>query len=247
MFKFLMPLIIATGIACAGCSSSDYNRDEVPDTDPDSLYQVAQASMASGDYSTARRYLEALDSRYPFGEISEQVQLDLIYVYYKSRESELTQAQINRFLRLSPTSPHLDYVMFMKGLNQIQFRSDLIQDFLGLNRSQKDPTQYYEAIKTFKELIATYPNSAYVSDAYQRIIYIRSQLAEREYRIAEFYYAKEAYVSCIRHCQNILYSYRGTEYLEDALELMSQSYRALGLPVPAENTESVMRASFAGR
>lgn len=246
MFRFLLPLVCAVTVFTTACSSN-YNADEVPDVSPEALYQVAQGAMASGDYTLARRYLEALDSRYPFGALSEQVQLDLIYVYYKSRESELTSAQIARFQRLSPTSPNADYVMFMKGLNQIQMRSDLIQDFLGLNRSQKDPTHYYEAIKTFKELIATYPNSLYVTDAYQRIIYLRGQLAEREYEIAKFYNAKQAYVSSIRHCQNILFSYRGTEYLDPALELMTENYAALGLPVPAGHTASVAKASFSGR
>ena len=246
MFKFFVPVVCALTLFTSACSSN-YNADEVPDVAPESLYEVAQSAMASGDYTLARRYLEAIDSRYPFGELSEQVQLDLIYVYYKSREPELTSAQISRFQRLSPTIPNADYVLFMKGLNQIQMRSDLIQDFLGLNRSQKDPTHYYEAIQTFKELMETYPDSLYISDAYQRVIYIREQLAEREYAIANFYFSKEAYVSAIRHCQNILYSYRSTSYLDKALNLMEESYNALGLPVPAEHTQEVFNASFANR
>ena len=91
------------------------------------------------------------------------MQLDLIYVYYKMRDSEKTSAQINRFMRLNPTSQYTDYVMYMTGLNQIQMRSDILQDFIGLNRSQKDPTQYYEALKTFRNLIETYPESKYAA------------------------------------------------------------------------------------
>lgn len=247
MLKFITPLLAGLALLASACSSSNYNKDEVPDISPDALYVSAQGAMSSGDYTKARQYLEALDSRYPFGELSEQVQLDLIYVYYKSRESNLTSAQINRFLRLSPTSAHIDYVMYMKGLNEMQMRSDLIQDFLGLNRSQKDPTHYYEAFKTFKDMIETYPDSAYAKDAWQRMIYIQQQLAEREYKIASFYYEKQAYVSAIRHCQNIIYSYRNTPYLDRALRMMSDCYRDLGLEMPAQNTDRVYEASFAGR
>ncbi|MBU3826711.1 MAG: outer membrane protein assembly factor BamD [Candidatus Anaerobiospirillum merdipullorum] len=246
MFKFAAPLVIACALFSAACSSN-YNKDEVPDISPDALYLQAQTAMTSGDYYTARQYLEAIDSRYPFGELADQVQLDLIYVYYKTRESALTTAQINRFLRLSPTSPHIDYVLYMKGLNEMQMRSDILQDFLGLNRSQKDPTHYYEAFNTFREMIETYPNSAYAADAYKRMIYIQQQLAEREYKIASYYYDKQAYVSAIRHCQNILYSYRNTPFLEDALQLMSDCYRDLGLEMPAQNTDRVEQASFADR
>ena len=246
MFKFAAPLVIACALFSAACSSN-YNKDEVPDISPDALYLQAQTAMTSGDYYTARQYLEAIDSRYPFGELADQVQLDLIYVYYKTRESALTTAQINRFLRLSPTSPHIDYVLYMKGLNEMQMRSDILQDFLGLNRSQKDPTHYYEAFNTFREMIETYPNSAYAADAYKRMIYIQQQLAEREYKIASYYYDKQAYVSAIRHCQNILYSYRNTPFLEDALQMMSDCYRDLGLEMPAQNTDRVEQASFADR
>lgn len=245
MYKFAAPFLVGLALLATACSSN-YNKDEVPDISPDALYLEAQSAMTSGDYSTARRYLEAIDSRYPFGELADQVQLDLIYVYYKTRESAMTTAQINRFLRLSPTSPHIDYVMYMKGLNEMQLRSDLLQDFIGLNRAQKDPTHYYEAFSTFKEMIETYPHSAYAADAYQRMIYIQQQLAEREYEIASFYYNKGAYVSSIRHCQNIIYSYRDTPFLSDALELMSECYRGLGLEMPAQNTDVVLNATLAG-
>ena len=246
MFKFAAPLFIGCALLAAACSSN-YNKDEVPDISPDALYMQAQTAMTSGDYYTARQYLEAIDSRYPFSEMSDQVQLDLIYVYYKTRESAMTTAQINRFLRLSPTSPHIDYVMYMKGLNEMQLRSDLLQDFLGLNRAQKDPTHYYEAFNTFKEMLETYPTSAYAADAYQRMIYIQQQLAECEFAIASYYHERQAYVSAIRHCQNIIYSYRDTPQLEPALDLMAECYRSLGLEVPAEHTDQVINASFADR
>lgn len=246
MFKVAAPFLVGLALLASACSSN-YNKDEVPDISPDALYMQAQHAMTTGDYSTARQYLEAIDTRYPFGELSDQVQLDLIYVYYKSRESAMTTAQINRYLRLNPTSQHLDYVLYMKGLNEMQMRSDLLQDFLGLNRSQKDPTYYYQAFATFKEMVQTYPHSAYAADAYQRMIYIQQQLAEREYAIASYYHQRQAYVSSIRHCQNIIYSYRDTPYLEDALELMSDNYRRLGLELPAQNSDRVLQASYADR
>ncbi len=244
MYKFALPLLFAFAVAAAGCSSSEtVNQDEVPDVSPAALYQTAQLAEASGDYPRARRYLEAIASRYPFGELSEQVQLDLIYVYYKSRETDLTTAQISRYLRLSPTSQYMDYVTYMKGLNELQKRSDLLQDFLGLDRAQKDPTHYYEALKTFNDLIETYPYSPYVMDARQRMVFIRNQLAEREMAIAEYYNEREAYLSAIRHCQAIIYSYSKTEYLLPALELMSTCYRELGLELPAQNAEQVYAAT----
>ncbi len=83
-----------------GCSSKD---DIVPDIPPSDLYSEAQSSLQSGNWLTAIEKLEALDSRYPFGAYSEQVQLDLIYVYYKNDDLALGLATIERFRRLNPT------------------------------------------------------------------------------------------------------------------------------------------------
>lgn len=243
MFKSVAILITALTIALSGCSTTDAQRDDVPDISQEALYSTALASMSSGDYNKARKYLEALDSRYPFGELTDQVQLDLIYVYYKSRESDLTSAAIKRYLRLNPGSLYTDYVMYMQGLNYVQKHSDMIQDFLRLDRAEKDPTYYYDAFKSFKDLIEAYPQSPYVYDARQRMLFIKQQLAKREWHIAKYYNERGAWLSAIRHCQSILYSYRDTEYIGDALRLMEDCYKKLGLSLPANNTAEVIKNS----
>ncbi|MCI6797697.1 MAG: outer membrane protein assembly factor BamD [Succinatimonas sp.] len=244
--KFFLSAICACAIAISGCHSDaeSVNKDKVPDLSASSLYQTAKASMADSNYSKARQYLEALDTRYPFGEYTDQVQLDLIYVYYKSRETELAEAAVNRYQRINPTSIYADYVAYMKGLIAMQKRGNLIQEFIGLNRAQKDPKAYYEAIKIFSDFMQSYPDSPYVNDARQRILFMKDQLAEREYRIAEYYRERGAYLSSARHCQSIIYSYRDTKWLDKALHLLADDYDKLNLTVPAENTRKVITASF---
>ena len=44
-----------------------------------------------------------------------QAQLD---AYYKNADLPLAQAAIDRFIRLNPTHPNIDYVMYMRGLGQ---------------------------------------------------------------------------------------------------------------------------------
>lgn len=102
------------------------------------MHSKARQYMAVGDFGYAKDYLEALDSRYPFGELTDQTQLDMIYVYYKSKKkSDRPPVAIERYLRLNPTSQYTDYVMYMKGLNEIQKHGTLIQDYLGFDRSQR--------------------------------------------------------------------------------------------------------------
>ena len=222
--KLLLPLVITSALVVTSCSS-DIQGDQIPDLSQEALHAKARQYAATGDYSYAKDYLEALDSRYPFGELTDQTQLDMIYVYYKSRKSELTTAAIERYLRLNPTSQYTDYVLYMKGLNEIQKHGTLIQDYLGFDRSQKDP------------------NSAYAHDAYLRLVWAKQQLAKREMAIATYYQKKGALVSANRHYQAIIYSYSDTKFLKTAFERMIKNYEELGLKVPAENARKVMAAS----
>lgn len=247
MSKLLASVAVCLSLTLAACSGTSYNSDEVPDVSAENLYSVAKASLSTGDYYVARHYLEAIDSRYPFGELTEQVQLDLILVYYKTRETELAQAQINRFLRLYPTHPNVDYVYYMKGLVELQFRSDPLQDFFGLDRSEKDITMYRQAFNTFRDLIKSFPDSIYVADARQRMIYIKNEMGKRELAIANYYFERQSYLSAIRHCQNILYTYRSTDSFKPAMELMIKAYEILHLTDPAENTRKVLDATFNGK
>lgn len=241
--KIFLPVLIASALSLTACSSDSIEKDAIPDLSQESLHSKAKQYMAVGDFGYAKDYLEALDSRYPFGELTDQVQLDMIYVYYKSRKSDLTTAAIERYLRLNPTSQYTDYVLYMKGLNEIQKHGTLVQDYFGFDRSQKDPQTLYDAFKAFKDLIETYPNSPYANDAYHRLIWVKDQLAKREWAIASYYQERGALISAIRHCQTIIYTFYDSPYAKKAYDLMIKNLDELGLKLPADNARKVMAAS----
>ena len=242
--KLLLPLVIASALGLTACSSDEVEeKDAIPDFSQQVLHSKAKQFLATGDFANAKDYLEALDSRYPFGELTDQVQLDLIYTYYKTRKSDLTTAAIERYLRLNPTSQYVDYVLYMKGLNEIQKHGTLIQDFLGFDRSQKDPQFLYDAYKAFSDLLETYPNSPYAKDSYQRLVFVKTELAKREWFIAKYYQERGALVSAIRHCQTIIYTFTDTEYVKPAFEMMIKNFDKLGLTLPAKNAREVYAAS----
>lgn len=113
----------------AGCSGS---KEEVPDNPPNEIYATAQQKLQDGNWKQAITQLEALDNRYPFGPYSQQVQLDLIYAYYKNADLPLAQAAIDRFIRLNPTHPNIDYVMYMRGLTNMALDDSALQGSLAL-------------------------------------------------------------------------------------------------------------------
>ena len=129
----LIPFLLLSLALMTGCSSSD--KPKVPDEPPEVLFQKAHQNLDKGDYAKALELLEAMDSRYPFGPYSSQVQLDLIYAYYKNDDTAQALANIDRFLRLNPTHPDVDYVYYMRGLSNMQSDYNLFQSLVGVDRS----------------------------------------------------------------------------------------------------------------
>lgn len=184
----------------AGCSGS---KEEVPDNPPNEIYATAQQKLQDGNWRQAITQLEALDNRYPFGPYSQQVQLDLIYAYYKNADLPLAQAAIDRFIRLNPTHPNIDYVMYMRGLTNMALDDSALQGFFGVDRSDRDPQHARAAFSDFSKLVRGYPNSQYTTDATKRLVFLKDRLAKYEYSVAEYYTERGAWVAVVNRVEGI--------------------------------------------
>ena len=59
---------------------------------------------------------EKLEARYPYGRYAQQAQLEVAYAYYKSNEQASAVAACERFIKLHPNHPNVDYAYYLKGL-----------------------------------------------------------------------------------------------------------------------------------
>ncbi|APS31153.1 outer membrane protein assembly factor BamD [Pectobacterium brasiliense] len=228
-------------LALAGCSSN--SKDAVPDSPPSEIYANAQQKLQDGNFKAAITQLEALDNRYPFGPYSQQVQLDLIYAYYKSAELPLAQASIDRFLRLNPTHPNVDYVLYMRGLTDMALDDSALQGFFGIDRSDRDPQYARTAFRDFSKLIQGYPNSQYATDANKRLVYLKERLAKYELSVAQYYTKRGAYVAVVNRVEQMLRDYPDTQATKNALPLMENAYRELQLAAQADKVSKIITAN----
>ncbi|ACX86949.1 outer membrane protein assembly factor BamD [Pectobacterium parmentieri] len=228
-------------LALAGCSGN--SKDAVPDSPPSEIYANAQQKLQDGNFKAAITQLEALDNRYPFGPYSQQVQLDLIYAYYKSAELPLAQASIDRFLRLNPTHPNVDYVLYMRGLTDMALDDSALQGFFGVDRSDRDPQYARTAFRDFSKLIQGYPNSQYATDANKRLVYLKERLAKYELSVAQYYTKRGAYVAVVNRVEQMLRDYPDTQATKNALPLMESAYRELQLAAQADKVAKVIAAN----
>lgn len=228
--------------ACSSTSSIDEANSKLA---PDVLYQQARTSMELGNYTKAVQSLEALDSRYPFGPYKTQVQLDLIYSYYKLNDPASGIANVDRFIRLNPTHPDIDYVYYMRGLINMQSDSYLFHDLFNIDRTDRDPKNAELAFKDFDRLIKLYPNSKYAADAQKRMIWLKDRLAQYNIDVANYYLKMNAWSAAAVRAQLVLENYSGTPSTKDALKIMIKAYGELGQKTLKAHAEEVFNANYA--
>lgn len=207
-------------------------------------YESAQKSMHSGNFTKATEDLEALESHYPVGAYTEQAQLELIYANFRHVDYAGASAAADRFIRLHPTHPQLDYAYYMRGLADFEANRDYFARYLPVKASARDLDSMHDSFNNFRELLQRFPDSQYAPDARQRMIWMRNQFAEAEMHVARFYASKKAYLSCLNRARAVVENFPGAPQVPDALALETWAYGKLGMNDLAEQQRALLKASY---
>ncbi|HWJ33921.1 MAG TPA: outer membrane protein assembly factor BamD [Steroidobacteraceae bacterium] len=238
-------LLLTVGIAllAAGCRS---HRADDAKSGPEVIYARAQKAMKSSSYAEAIKQLEALQSRFPFSEPARQAQLDLIFVYYKSRQVDPAIDAADTFIRENPTNPRVDYAYYMKGLVYFERQANFLERYFNVDLSQRPPVNARKSFEAFDELIKKYPHSQYVGDARQRMIFLRNRLADFELHVALYYMRRGAFVGAINRAKFCVENYDGAPAVRGSLKVLVDAYRQLKMTDLAANAERVYSANYPG-
>ncbi|HAQ73354.1 outer membrane protein assembly factor BamD [Stutzerimonas nitrititolerans] len=219
-------LLIAIFALTAACSSNETISENLGETE---LYQQAQADLDNKSYTSAITKLKTLESRYPFGRFAEQAQLELIYAYYRNMEPEAARSSAERFIRLHPQHPNVDYAYYLKGLASFDQDRGLLARFLPLDMTKRDPGAARDSFNEFAQLTTRYPNSRYAPDAKARMVYLRNLLAANEIHVAHYYLKRQAYVAAANRGRYVVENFQGTPSVGDGLAVMTEAYQRLKL------------------
>ena len=239
-------ILVGWCILAASCSLwKGKEAEDLPENWPeDKLYFAAKDRLASGSCSGAIEYYEKLQARYPFGTYAAQAQLELAYCQYKSDDGGAAVTTLDRFLKLNPTHPHIDYAYYLRGL--INFNSDMgiTARYLPRDPSQRDPGASLQAFNDFSELIRRFPDSKYVPDGQLRMKHLRNILAQHEVNVANFYMRRGAFVAAANRSRYVLENYQQTPAMPEALVLLAKAYKVLELNDLSDDTLRVLEANY---
>jgi len=219
-------------------------KDETKIWSPQKLYTEAKQELADANYEKAIKHFETLEARYPYGAYAQQAQLEVAYAYYKSNEPVSAIAACDRFIKLHPNHPNVDYAYYLKGLANFNDELGFLGKLTRQDVSERDPKSAQESYDALRELVTRLPNSKYAPDALARMKYLVNMLAAHEVNVARFYMKRKAYVAVVNRAQYVVEHYSQTPAREEALELMAEAYERMGLKDLRDDTVRVLKLNF---
>jgi outer membrane protein assembly factor BamD len=241
----LAPVALLLALLLAGCGLfSGKEDDETIGWSAQRLYGEAKDAMASKEWPKAIKYFEKLEARFPYGRFAQQAQLEVAYCHFKEGERASAIAAADRFIKLYPNHPNVDYAHYLKGL--INFNE--LQGFLAFltspDMTDRDPKAAREAFEAFKEVVTRFPESKYAPDAGARMRYLVNSLASHEVHVARYYMKRSAYVAAANRAQYAIQHYPQAPAVEEAVFVLVRAYDALGMTELRDAADRVMQKNF---
>ena len=228
--------VLASFFVFTGCSSDG----PVIEQPEQQYYEIAQSRMRAKNYFSAIDALEMIVTRYPFGRYAEQAQSELIYVHFMNADDEAAHAATEKFIRLHPRHPNIDYAYFMKGLSSYTRDAGLLVRVTNTDLSSRDVSGAKLAFSELTEFLTRFPDSQYAAYAKQRLIYLRNLVASNELAAADYYVTRKAYVAAIRRASYVLENIPNSNQNHRALQILKTSYEELGYNDLVEDTEKLI-------
>jgi outer membrane protein assembly factor BamD len=236
-----IPLLTAATLL-AGCGS--VSKDIESSWSPDKLYSEARQEADAGAYERAARLYERLEGRASGTLLAQQAQLERAYVLYRQNEKAQALSVLERFIKLHPTSPAIDYALYLQGLVNFNDNLGILGSLSRQDLSERDQQASRDAYQSFKQLVDQYPQSKYMEDARARMNYILNSLAAYEVHVARYYFRRGAFVAAANRAQQTVQEFQQSPSTEEALFIMAASYDRLGLAQLRDDASRVLKQNY---
>ncbi len=246
MQRFRLSVVLASlllsAVGLSGCSSTP--KDVTAGWSTERIYAEARDEVNAGAWDKAIGLFDKLEGRAAGTVLAQQAQIEKAYAQYRTGDKVQAQATLDRFIRLHPSSPALDYAIYLKGLVNFNDNLGLFSFITQQDLSERDQKAAKESFESFRDLSTRFPESKYTPDALQRMTYIVNSLATYEVHVARYYAKKGAHVAAINRAQQAITDYQGVPAVEDALAILIASYDAMGMGSLRDDARRVLEKNY---
>ncbi|MDQ3026275.1 MAG: outer membrane protein assembly factor BamD [Pseudomonadota bacterium] len=238
----LAALLLALGLA--GCGLFADKIDPRKNWTAAEYYKAAKEEFDNRNWDASIKIYEALESKFPFGRFAQQSQMEVAYAHYKLGDTAQALSAIDKFLKLHPNHPNLDYALYLKAL--VNFKEDLgpFARIITQDLADRDPKAARESFEGFKELVTRYPDSRYASDARERMAYLVEALARHEIHVARYYLSRGAFLAAANRAQDAITRFPSSPIHREALDVMIEAYDRMGMNELRDDARKVLAKNF---
>ena len=235
---------LALALLLAGCGLFADKLDPRKDWTAADYYKAAKEEFDNRNWDASIKIYEALESKYPFGRFAQQAQMEVAYAYYKQGETAQALSAIDKFVKLHPNHPNLDYALYLRAL--VNFKEDLgpFTRLIAQDLADRDPKAARESFEGFKDLVTRFPDSRYASDARERMAYLVEALARHEIHVARYYLSRNAYLAAANRAQVAIQRYPQAPATEEAVFVLVRAYDELGMEKLRDDAARIMQKNF---
>ena len=240
----LLLLALTVALATSGCARVGglfKNKDKNEGLPVGVLYDRAHAAMQSGNWSSASETFTRLIAQYPYGPYTEQALMEQAYAEYKAGKHDEAVTSIDRFIRTYPTHRNIAYLYYLRGLSNMARNTVFLSRAFKLDMSNRDLQAPQQAYNDFNTVGTRYPASRYAADSRQRMIFLRNEFARFELNTGLYYLRRGAWVAAADRATQLLETYPQSEYQNDAVALLAESYTRLGNATLAADAKRVLQ------
>jgi len=234
----------ALALTLAGCGLFGEKKDARKDWTAADYYKAAKEEFDNHNWDSSIKLYEALESKFPFGRFAQQAQLEVAYAYYKQGDSAQAISALDKFIKLHPNHPNLDYALYLKAL--VNFKEDLgpMARVISQDLADRDPKAARESFEGFKELVTRYPESKYTPDSRERMVYLVEALARQEIHVARYYLSRGAYLAAVNRAQDAIVKFPNSPIHREALEVMIEGYDRMGMAALRDDARKVLQKNY---
>jgi outer membrane protein assembly factor BamD len=237
---------LALALALGGCGIFADKADAKKEWTAEQFYKAAKEELDNRNWDAAAKLYEQLESRFPYGRFAQQAQIESAYAYYKQGETAQAVSAAEKFIKLHPNHPNVDYALYLKAL--ANFKEDLgpFAKIIRQDLADRDPKAARESFEGFKELVTRFPESRYASDSRERMAYLIEALARHELNVARYYLSRGAYLAAANRAQDSITRFPNSPAHREALDVMIEAYDRMGMSELRDDARKVLVKNFPG-
>jgi outer membrane protein assembly factor BamD len=234
----LAALVAAVFAPLAGCAHGGKKKADTKfiARDVDTLYNLARDRLDRRQYKLAAQLFDEVERQHPYSVWARRAELMSAYSYYLGRSYNDSVASAQRFLSIHPGNRDAPYAYYLIAIDYYEQINDVTRD-------QKITQQALDALG---ELVRRYPDTRFAADARLKIDLVNDHLGGKEMEIGRFYQRRSEWLASIIRFRVVVDKYQSTTHAPEALERLTESYLALGVPAEAQKAAAVLGNNYPG-